>query len=175
MKSISSTERENNNVDYREPTSSHEEINKITDIKLTNNSTKTSFLQNHTKLFVDWSNQTHIVRKNLRKDKESDIYNRTLAEAAEYLADRKLMQSLIHLIPPHLWAQIQNNRSIYHQNQTQYTKPLSPNPVLLAEAAVQAGLPNPAPYPVPEHLWYRYPPQIVTKPPTTCKFNRKHD
>jgi hypothetical protein len=173
LNTILSTERENNNFDYREPTPPHEQINKITHIKLINNSTKKSFLQNHTKIIVDWSNQTHIVRKNLRKNKENDIYNRTLEEAAKYLTDRKLMQSLIHLIPPHLWAQIQNNRSIYHQNQTQYTKPLLPNPVLLAEAAAQAGLPSSGPYPVPEHLWYRYPPQIIAKPPTTCKFNRK--
>jgi hypothetical protein len=56
-----------------------------------------------------------------------------------------------------------------HQNQTQYTKPLLPNPVVLAEAAAQAGLPGPGPYPIPEHLWHRNPSQVITKSRTTCK------
>jgi hypothetical protein len=142
-------------------------------MNLINNSTKKTFLQNPTKLVVHWSNKTHTIRKTLRSNKKNNTYNKKLTEAAKYLADRKFMQSLIHLLPPQLWSQIQNNRSINHQNQTQYIKPSLPNPVLLAEAAAQAGLPAPGPYPIPEHLWYRYPPQIITRSPTTCKFNEK--
>lgn len=169
LNTISSTENDNNNkLNDQESTSSNEQINKTTDI----NSTKQSLSKNHTKLIVHWSNKTHIIRKPLRKNKQYNTYNRTLKEAAKYLSDGKFMQSLIHLIPPHLWPQIQQNQSKFHQNQT---KPLLPDPVLLAEAAAQAGLPPPGPHPIPEHLWYRFPPEIVTQSSTTCKFNDNND
>ncbi len=159
---LSSTRNDDNHFDYREPTPPSEKINQITDMNLRDNSTQRTILNNHTKLIVDWSNQTHVLRKNLRN------YNQR-EQAARYLANQKFLESLMHLIPPNLWAQIQNNRSMIHQNQTQYTKPLLPNPVVLAEAAAQAGLPGPGPYPIPEHLWHRNPSQVITKSRTTCK------
>ncbi len=170
ISSSPSTDNEYNKFDYREPTPPHEQINEITDMSLNNNSTKTSFLQDDTKLIVDWFNQTHVLRKTLKNNKQNDTYNTTLKEVAKYLSDRKSMQSLIHLLPPHLWSQIQNNRSIIQQNQTQYAKPFLPNPVLLAEAAAQAGLPGPGPYPIPDHLWHRNPPYAINRSPITCTF-----
>ncbi len=167
--SSSSTENEYNNFDYREPTPPHEQINQITDVNSTQNSTKTTVPANGHKLIGDRSNQTHMLRKTLRRKQQFDIHNRTLVEAARRLKEQKIMQSLLHLIPPHLWAQIQNNRSMIYPNQTQRVKPLLPNPVLLAEAAAQAGLPGPGPYPIPDHLWHRNPSQFITRPSTTCK------
>ena len=119
--------------------------------------------QTPSKLTVDWSNKTHVLRKNLRNSDPRE-------QAARYLANQKFLQSLMHLIPPNLWAQINNNRSMMQKNQTQYSKPLLPNPVVLAEAAAQAGLPGPGPYPIPDHLWHRNPPQMITRPRTTSKF-----
>ncbi|CAF0743978.1 unnamed protein product [Rotaria sordida] len=170
--SLPSTENEYYNFNYREPTPPHEQINQTVDMFLTNNSTKPTFIQNHTELFVDWSNQTYLVRKILQNNQQFNDYKTTLEEAAQHLTDRKLMQSLIHLIPPHLWSQIQHNQSIVHQNQTNYMKPSLPNPVLLAEAAAQAGLPGPGPYPIPEHLWPRNPPQMMTRLPKTISTSR---
>jgi hypothetical protein len=167
---LPSTDNEYNHFDYREPTPPHEQVNKITNINSIDNATKSAFLKNDTKLIVDWSNKTHILRKTSRTNKHYDMFNATIEEAAQRSAERKIMQSLLHLIPPNLWSQIRNNRSLTHQNQTQYKKPFLPNPVLLAEAAAKAGLPGPGPYPIPEHLWYRYPPPIITRLATTCKF-----
>ncbi len=161
---LSSTKNEDNHFDYREPTPPFEQINQTIDNNLRDKSTPTTFLHNHTKLIVDWSNETHILRKNLRT-------NNPREQAARYLANQKFLQSLMHLIPPNLWEQINNNRSMIYKNQTQYTKPLLPNPVLLAEAAAQAGLPGPGPYPIPEHLWHRNPSQIITRSRTICKLN----
>ncbi len=165
--SLLSTESEYSHFHYREPIPPHEQINKTTDIP-----TRRTFSQNYTEFIVDSSNQTHLHGKNLANNQPFDIYNTTYEEAARYLTDRKLMQSLIHLLPPNLWSQIQNNRSIYHQNQTHYMKPLLPNPVLLAEAAAQAGLPGPGPYPIPEHLWPQNPLRVIPKLPTTCECNK---
>ncbi|CAF5144089.1 unnamed protein product, partial [Rotaria sp. Silwood1] len=144
-----------------------EQINQTIDMFLTNNSTKPTFVQNHTELIVDWLNQTHLVRKILPNNKQLNVHDTTLEEAARHLTDRKLMQSLIHLIPPNIWSQIQYNQTKIHQNQSHYIKPSLPNPVLLAEAAAQAGLPGPGPYSIPEHLWPRNPPQIMTRLPKT--------
>ncbi|CAF1507573.1 unnamed protein product [Adineta steineri] len=172
--SLLSTENEYNNFNYREPTPPHEQINKTTDIVLMNNSTSTTLLENHVQFDMDSSNLTHSFRKNFIKNKPYDSHNTTLdeeEEAARRVTDRKIMQSLIHLIPPNLWSQIQNNRSFFHQNHTQYPKPSLPNPVILAEAAAQAGLPGPGPYPIPEHLWPRNPPQIITRPTIASTFS----
>ncbi|CAF1239888.1 unnamed protein product [Adineta steineri] len=173
--SLLSTENEYNNFNYREPTPPHEQINKTTDIFTINNSTSTTFLENHVQIDMNSSNLTHLFRKNFIKNKPYDTHNTTLEEeeeeAARRVTDRKIMQSLIHLIPPNLWSQIQNNRSFFHQNHTQYPKPSLPNPVILAEAAAQAGLPGPGPYPIPEHLWPRNPPQIIARPTITSTFS----
>jgi hypothetical protein len=157
-----STENEYNNFDYREPTPPHEQLNKTTDTSFFIHNSTTA-----TKLNVDWSNQTHVLRKTLANNRQYDIYNTTFEEAARYLTDRRLMQSLIHLLPPNIWSQIQKNQTIIQQDQSQYVKPLLPNPVVLAEEAAQAGLPGPGPYPVPAHLWPRNPPQFMTSISTT--------
>lgn len=161
LDTISSTEKNQNKVKYQESTVPTEQIN--------TDSTKKPSSKSQTKLIVHWSNKTHVIRKPIKKSKQLNAYNRTLQDAARYLSDGKFMQSLIHLIPPHLWEQIQQNQSKIHQIHNQ-TKPLLPDPVLLAEAAAQAGLPAPGPHPIPEHLWYRFPPEIGIVSSTTCKF-----
>jgi hypothetical protein len=109
-----------------------------------------------------------------------DIYNATPEETARHLADRKTMQSLIHLIPPNIWSQLQNNFSTITFNQSQYMQQAVPDSAILAEAAAQAGLTAPGPNSIPDHLWhpspnyYRNPPQMINnipiiKPTLTCK------
>lgn len=82
---------------------------------------------------------------------------------------QQTMQSLIHLLPSNLWSQLQNNRSNVDANQSHSMKPAFPDPVLLAEAAAQAGLPGPGPYPIPEHLWPYNPASLRTKPTTRSR------
>ncbi len=151
---LPSTGNDDHHFDYREPTPPSENIKQNTEKNLQKNSTKS---------MVDWSNQTHVLRKNFRNSDPRE-------QAARYLANQKFLQSLMHLIPPNLWAQITNNRSMIQKNHTQYSKPLLPNPVVLAEAAAHAGLPGPGPYPIPDHLWHRNPSPIITRPRTTSKF-----
>lgn len=167
--SLLSTENEYNNFDYREPTPPHTQIYQTTNMLSVSNSTKPVLVKNQTRLIGDLLNQSNVVRKRLPNNKQLEFYNSTFEEVAHHLSDRKLMQSLIHLIPPYLWSQIQQNHSIFRQNETQYIKPSLPDPVLLAEAAAQAGLPGPGPYPVPEHLWPRNPPQPVTRTTKTSE------
>lgn len=121
------------------------------------------------KAMVDRSNQTQNLRRPSKPSYQHGYSNRTLEQAAQYLANQKLVRSLMHLIPPSLWAQLQNNRSGMHQNQTQYFRPPLPNPVVFPDTAGQAGLPNLGAHSVPEHLWYRYPPQIPIRSTTKCK------
>ncbi|CAF1232884.1 unnamed protein product [Adineta ricciae] len=150
--SLLSTENENHDFRYREPVPLQEEADKITEFSQIDNFTS-SYDQNES------LNLTHLLQK------QSNDSNMFFENIARHLNDRKIMQSLVHLIPPNLWAQIQNNnRSFFQPNQTQYVKHNLPNPVILAEAAAQAGLPGPGPYPVPEHLWPRNPLYAVTKP-----------
>ncbi|CAF2188762.1 unnamed protein product [Rotaria magnacalcarata] len=170
--SLPSTKNEYYDFDYREPTPPHEHVNQTTDTFQINNSTNPTFVQNYTDLLVDWSNKTHIVRKIFPINKQYETNSTILEEPAKHLTDRKSMQSLIHLLPPNFWSQIQHNQSIVPQNQTNYIKPFLPNPVLLAEAAAQAGLPGPGPYPIPEHLWPRNPPQTVLKLSKTTTTSR---
>jgi hypothetical protein len=140
-------------------------MNRTTDISFQANSTRTTLIQNSTESIL--LNKNRFYRKqNLINNKLVDVNETTSEEKIRYSNDRKIMQSLIHLLPPKLWAQIQNNYSAMHRNQSYYGQPLLPNPVLLAEAAAQAGLSGPGPYPIPEHLWPRIPPQIKTKPST---------
>ncbi len=168
LSSTSSYSTENN------PIVTHEQINNTTENIFNDNSTIGTFIKANSELILNLLNRTRFHSKNL-------IYNTTAEEAARHLSDRRTMQSLIHLIPPHLWSQLQSNFSTINFNQSQYMPPSLPDPVILAEAAAQAGLPAPGPYPIPEHLWhqppnfYRNPPQIInnnpiTKPTTTCKF-----
>lgn len=106
------------------------------------------------------------------KNHTDNVPVETSNEVTERLFQRRLMQSLMHLIPPNLWAQIQKNYTMNNQNKPQYGKPILPNPVHLAESAAQAGLPGPGPYPIPDNLWHRNPVHIVTRPAPkiTCKF-----
>jgi hypothetical protein len=160
--------------------STHEQINDTIENSFNDNSTLGRFFKNNSELIINLLNRARLHSKNLMNNKQFDIYNTTAEEAARHLSDRKTMQSLIHLIPPSLWSQIQNNFSTINFNQSQYMQPSLPDPVVLAEAAAQAGLPGPGPYPIPDHLWhqspnfYRNPPQIInnnpiTKPTSTCK------
>ncbi len=159
--------------------SSHEQINDITEHLAKQNLTLRSFLRNNTDLIFRLLNRTSFLRKNLAKNKPFDIYNATPEETARHLADRKTMQSLIHLIPPNLWSQLQNNFSTITFNQSQYTQQAVPDSAILAEAAAHAGLTVPGPNSIPDHLWhqnpnyYRNPPQIMNnipmiKPTPTC-------
>lgn len=174
--SFSSTKTENGDFDYREPTPSFEQINQTMNIFANNNSTKSTFIQNNTDLLVDWSNKTHIVRKILPINKQYDTNSTTLEEAAKQLADRKFMQSFVHLLPSNIWPAIQPNQSIVLPNRTNYIQSALPNPVLLAEAAAQAGLPGPGPYPIPEHLWpHNSLQQTMPKFPKTSKYIRKDE
>ncbi len=163
-----------------EPILSHEQTNDIIENFFKKNFTLGTFLKNHSDLIIHLLNRTNFLRKNLANNKQFDISNATVEEAARHLSDRKTMQSLIHLLPPGLWSQLQSNLSTIIFNQSQYVQPALPDPAILAEAAAQAGLSGPPSYPVPNHLWhqnpnyYRNPPQIInniplTKPITTCK------
>lgn len=101
------------------------------------------------------NSENHQSLSEFSKDQEtqaSSAENRR-PDTARHLSDRQSMQSLVHLIPTNLWNQLQNNNTINHQNQSYINRPSLPDPVLLAEAAAQAGLPGPGPYPIPDHLW----------------------
>ena len=170
---LSSIDGKYNNYDYQELTSLYEKMNKSGHIVAPKSTTKPAILRKSTKLITNWSNQTQLVRKSLEDNHRFDIYNTTSEETIQQLNNRKLMQSLIHLLPPSLWSQIQRNQTIMEQDQPHYEKPSLPDPVLLAEAAAQAGLPSPGPYPIPEHLWPRIPPQTMTRLPKTGKFSEQ--
>jgi hypothetical protein len=135
------------------------------------NLTLGSFLRNNTDLIIRILNRTSFLRKNLVNNKPFDIHNATPEEAARHLADRKTMQSLIHLIPPNIWSQLQSNFSTITFNQSQYMQQSVPDSAILAEAAAHAGLTGPGPNSVPDHLWYqspnyyRNPPQIINNLP----------
>lgn len=160
-----------------------EHLNRTNETVISRNMTLGSFLRNNTDLIIRLLNRTDFLRKNLMNNNHNHttIYNATPEETARHLADRKSMQSLIHLIPPSIWSQLQNNSSTITFNQSQYIQPAFPDPAILAEAAAQAGLINPGPYPPPNHhhwyqgpTYYRQPVQILnnyptTKPTTTCK------
>jgi hypothetical protein len=156
----------------------HEQLNETTENFLKDNSTIGTFFRNNSEFLFNLLNRTQFHSKHLMDQKHFDIHNITPEEAARHLKDRRTMQSLIHLLPPNLWSQLQNNFSMFNFNQSQYVKQSLPDPVLLAEAAAQAGLPGPGPYPIPDHFWnqnsnyYRNPPQIINNniPITTCKF-----
>lgn len=150
-----STENAYNHFRYREPVPPRDELNQ---------STSTSPVQNLTD-----ADAAPLRRKQLVNEQPVDITNATLEQFARQLTDRRIMQSLIHLIPPNLWSQIQNNRTVFPSNQTQYNRPMLPNPVILAEAAAQAGLPGPGPYPIPEHLWPHNPLPMAPRPGLTRK------
>ncbi len=163
-----------------ESISTNEQINNTTESILNKNLILGAFLKNNSDLIFYLLNRTDFLRKNLAHYKQFDIYNTTAEEASRHLSDRKTMQSLIHLLPPSLWSQLQSNFSTISFNQSQYNQPSLPDPAILAEAAAQAGLPGIGPYPIPDHLWhqspnyYRNPPQIIhnipiTKPTSTCK------
>ena len=121
------------------------------------------------KKMIDRSNKTQKFHRPSKHNYQHGYSNRTLEQAAQFLANQKLVRSLMHLIPPSLWAQLQNNRSGMHHNQTQFFRPPLPNPVLFPDTVAQAGLPNSGAHSVPEHLWYRYPPQIAIRSTTKCK------
>jgi hypothetical protein len=161
-------------------TSTHAQISDTTENIFNKNLTLQSFLKNNSDLIIRLLNRSDFFRKNLAHNKQFDIYNTTAEEAARHLTDRKSMQSLIHLLPPNLWSQLQNNFSTITFNQSQYMQASVPDPAILAEAAAQAGLPGPGPQTVPDHLWYqspnyyRNPSQIINnipmaKPASTCK------
>jgi hypothetical protein len=139
-----------------------------------------TFLKNNSDLIIHLLNRTDFLRKNLATNKYFNIHNTTAEEVVRHLTDKKPMQPLVHLLPPNLWSQLQNNFSTISFNQTQYMQPSLPDPAVLAEVAAQAGLSSPGSYPVRDHLWhqnpnyYRNPPQIInnipiTKPTSTCK------
>ena len=131
------------------------QMNETTENMFNENATLSTFLKNNSYFILNLLNRTRFRGKNLVHQKSFDIYNTTAEEAARHLTDRKAMQSLIHLLPPNLWSQIQKNFSIINYNKTKYNQPSLPDPVILAEAAAQAGLPGPGPYPIPDHLWYQ--------------------
>ena len=157
-----------------------EHLNDTSEPIISRNMTLGSFLRNNTDLIIRLLNRTDFLRKNLMNNTHTTIYNATPEETARHLADRKSMQSLIHLIPPNIWSQIQNNYSTITFNQSQYIQPAFPDPAILAEAAAQAGLIGTGSYPAPNQHWhqgpnyYRQPMQIInnyptTKPTSTCK------
>lgn len=168
-------------TESNEPMSTNEQINDTTESTSTIISATETIIKNDTDLIINLLNHTYLQGKSLNDNKHSEIYNTTAEEAAKHLADRRTMQSLIHLLPPNLWSQLQNNFSFFNLNQSQFIPPSLPDPVLLAEAAAQAGLPPPGPYPIPDQFWHRNPnyygnpPNGINKIPvqtsstTTCK------
>ncbi|CAF5202029.1 unnamed protein product, partial [Rotaria magnacalcarata] len=154
-----------------ESISMYEQMNETTETIFNDTTTIENFVRNNSDLIVDLFNHTYPQGKNLIDDKQYEIYNTTAEEAAQHLADRRTMQSLIHLLPPNLWSQLQKNLSLFNFNQSQFIQPALPDPVILAEAAAQAGLPGPGPYPIPDHLWhqnmnyYRDPSQFINNIP----------
>ena len=157
------------------------EVNQTAELFLNSSSTMEMLSKNESDFIMNFLNQTHFQSKNLMDEKQLNAYNATPEETARHLTDRKTMQSLIHLLPPNLWSQLQTNFSAHHFNQSHYAKPALPDPNLLNAAAAQAGLPGPGLYPVPGHLWqqnsnyYRNPPPMINSIPigrvqTTCTY-----
>lgn len=161
--------------------SPEEEIDETTEIPFNKNFTLGTFLKNNSDFIIHLLNRTDFLRRNLANHKQFDIHNATPEETARHLSDRKTMQSLIHLLPPGLWSQLQSNFSTVNFNQSQYIQPSLHDSAILGEAAAQAGLSGSGSYAVPDHRWhqnpnyYRNPSQIVnnnvplTKPALTCK------
>ena len=160
-------------IEHSESISLHEHLNNTSDTIISRNMTLGSFLRNNTDLIIRLLNRTDFLRRNLVNNNQTNTYNATPEETARHLADRKAMRSLIHLIPPHIWSQLQKNYSTITFNQSQYLQPALPDPAILAEAAAQAGLIGPGYNPIPHHLWhqspnyYRQPVQIINNYPTT--------
>ena len=146
-----------------ESNSTDEQVSATTEIYYNDTSTIETLSKNDSDFIINFLNRTRLQSKNLINDKPFDVYNTTAEEAARHFTDRKTMQSLIHLLPPNLWSQFQKNFSIPTFNQSQYAKPALPDPVVLAEAAAQAGLSAPSQYPLPEYGW-QYPPNIFRNP-----------
>ena len=139
-----------------------------------------SFIKNNSDLILYLLNRTNFLRKKVMDNKPFDSYNITAEEKAHHLADKKTMQSLIHLLPPNVWSQIQKNFSTITFNHTEYMHPSISDAAILSEAAAQAGLHTPGTHKSPEHSWhqsptfYRNPAQPVNyiptiKPTSTCK------
>ena len=155
------------------------------------NSTVRTFSKNESEMILSLLNRTHFQSKNLMGDSSFDILNTTAEEAARHLHDRKTMQSLIHLLPPSFWSQLQTNFSMNPNNQNPpSTKPPLSEPVHLNELPGQVGQLGPGPsYPVPDYMWHpnvnyhRNPPPpfisnsipIINSPLTTCKWIRTND
>lgn len=150
----SSTPGEADHFIYREPTPPDQAVNKTTDTITVEPSTETSSpvtnapTDDHTEMPVE-------------KGRNMKQYSST--------ADRQVMQSLVHLLPTNLWLQLQQNQTNNQRNHSDLIRQALPDPVLLAEAAAQAGLPGPGPYPIPDHLWPYNPSQVKTKASTTSK------
>lgn len=171
-----------NSSTQNESKSFYQQSSNTTENHINKNLTLRTFLKNNNDLIINLLNRTNFLQKNLADQKQFSIYNATPEETARHLSDRKTMQSLIHLLPPGLWSQLQNNFStINFNNQSQYSQSSLPDSAILAEAAAQAGLSGAASYPAVDHRWYqnptyyRNPPQIInniplTKPTSTCKF-----
>ncbi|CAF4758071.1 unnamed protein product, partial [Rotaria socialis] len=139
-----------------ESISMYEQMNETTKAIFNDTTTIENFVRNNSDLIVDLFNHTYLQGKNLIDDKQYEIYNTTAEEVAQHLADRRTMQSLIHLLPPNLWSQLQKNLSLFNFNQSQFIQPALPDPDILAEAAAQAGLPGPGPYPIPDHKHHHH-------------------
>ena len=151
-----STASDRQHFEYREPAPPHEQMNRVTKIRVTPSPTIAQGEANRT--------ESPIEAPRGNKGSAVDENNRPSERAGH-----QSMQSLIHLLPSNLWSQLQNNRSNAYANQTHLSKPALPDPVLLAEAAAQAGLPGPGPYPIPEHLWPYSPSSLKTKPTTRSR------
>lgn len=160
-------------IEHSEFISPPEHLNNTSETVISRNMTLGSFLRNNTDLIIRLLNRTDFLRRNLVNNTQTNTYNATPEETARYLADRKAMRSLIHLIPPNIWSQLQKNYSTITFNQSQYLQPALPDPAILAEAAAQAGLIGPGHNSIPHHLWYqspnyyRQPVQIMNNYPTT--------
>ena len=166
---VLSTESEHHHFDYREPTPPHGQLNRTTDTSSMDNSTTSADRQNQSRSSHDLTNQTQWQGKNLIDQKSSAGDNRLTDDTARYLSDQKAMQSLVHLLPPNLWTQFQQNMSANSRNQTQFIKNGLPDPVLLAEAAAQAGLSSSGGYSFPQNLWSYDASQLKLKLTATCK------
>ena len=125
------------------------------DKKMFDESDKKLFSKQNSDLIASLFNRTILQSKYLIDEKQPTDQNMTSEEVAKSLSDRKMMQSLIHLLPPNLWSQFQTNFSMNAFNQSQYAKSPLSNPVLSSEAATKTGLPGSGPHHIPDHIWYQ--------------------
>lgn len=117
-------------------------------------------------------NRTGLFRKNFIRSAQFNENNLTAEQKAQHLADKKMMQSLIHSLPSDIWSQLQRNLTTITFNQTEYMQPSAADSVILAEAAAQAGLHVPGQtYPMLNHRWQQSPSFYQNLPQTPHYFS----